>query len=303
MQIAVALFQQVVVMFALMTIGYLLRRGGILGAESSGDLGKLLVNAVLPAVVVRSFWTAAGDGRGGELVQSFAISVVLLALAMAVGRALQARHPVGDFSVAFSNAGFIGIPLARAVLGDGSVFFIAPFIALLNVLQWTYGQRLLSGARNRPDIRSILLSPMLIAMVAGLALYGMAMPLPALVGTVLDDVAALNSPLAMIVLGCYLAESDLRMLLSTGNLYSVAMERLLVFPLLSVALLAFAPGGTDLKLSLLLAAAAPVGTNVAIFARQNDSDYTYASGCVCLSTLASLVTMPVVMAVATVFLG
>ena len=292
MQIAVALFQQVLVMFALMATGYLLRQRGILGAESSGDLGKLLVNAVLPSVVVRSFWTAAGDGRGGELVQSFAISVALLALAMAVGRMLQARHPVGDFSVAFSNAGFIGIPLARAVLGDGSVFFIAPFIALLNVLQWTYGQRLLSGARDRPDIRSILLSPMLIAMA-----------LPALVGTVLDDVAALNSPLAVIVLGCYLAESDLRMLFSTGNLYSVAMERLLVVPLLSVALLVFAPGGTDLKLSLLLAAAAPVGTNVAIFARQNDNDYAYASGCVCLSTLASLVTMPVVMAVATVFLS
>lgn len=303
MLIAVTLFQQVIVMFALMAIGYLLRRGGILGAESSGDLGKLLVNAVLPAVVVRSFWMAAGDGRGEELVQAFVVSAALLVLAMVVARVLQARQPVGDFSVAFSNAGFIGIPLARAVFDDGAVFYVAPLIALLNVLQWTYGQRLLSGARDRPNIRSILLSPMLIAMVAGITLYGTAMPLPALVGTVLDDVTALNSPLAMIVLGCYLAESDLRILFSMGSLYSVTVERLLVVPLLSIVLLWLAPGVTDLKLSLLLAAAAPVGTNVAIFARQNESDYAYASGCVCLSTLASLITMPAVMAVAAVFLG
>lgn len=298
MQIAVALTQQVVVMFVLMGIGFLLRRKLMLGKGTSQDLGRILVNLVLPAVIVQSFWTAVGDGRANELILAFAASVFLLLLAMIVARLLYPRRPVADFSAAFSNAGFIGIPLTRAVLGVNAVFYIAPFIALLNVLQWTYGQCLLSEEHRRVDIRSVMMSPMLIAMVVGLVLYGVSMPLPPLVGTLLEDVSALNSPLAMIVLGCYLAESDIRSLLATKSLYTVAMTRLLVIPLLSLAILLFVPSGLELKLSLLLASAAPVGTNVAIFAQQNGSDYAYACGCVCLSSLACLITMPAVMAIA-----
>lgn len=303
MQIAATLAQQVVVMFVLMGIGFLLRRKEILGKQAAEDLGKLLVKLVLPAVIVQSFWSAAGDGRERDLLYASAASALLLLLAMAVAHLMYPRRPVADFSTAFSNAGFIGIPLTRAVLGSEAVLCIAPFIALLNVLQWTYGQRLLSGEHGRIDIRSIMLSPMLVAMGLGLVLYCVSAPLPQLLDMILGDVSALNSPLAMIVLGCYLAKSDVLSLLVTKSLYVVAVVRLLVIPLLSIAILLLLPGGAELKLSLLLAAAAPVGTNVAVFAQQNGSDYVYACGCVCLSTLLSLITMPLTMAIASLTIG
>lgn len=294
MQIATVLFQQIAIMFALMAIGFLLRRTELLGDESSRDLGKVLINLVLPAVIVRSFWTTAGDGRAVELAQAFALSALLLGLSMLVGHVLQRRHPVADFSVAFSNAGFIGIPLTQAVLGDAAVFYISPFIALLNVLQWTYGQHLLSGSQQRFDAKKVLLSPMLVALVLGLVLYITEAPFPTFARILMEDVSALNTPLAMIVLGCFLAESDIRALACTASLYGVAVERLLVVPLLSIGALALLPGARELKLALLLAAAAPTGTNVAIFAKQHEGDYGYACGCVCLSTLGSLVTMPLI---------
>lgn len=294
MQLVSALVQQVAIMFVLIGLGYLLRRIGILSDGASRDFGKLLLNCVLPTVIVRSFWTAAGDGRGGEIIWSFLVSIILLMVAMIAGRLLQRRSSEGDFSVAFSNAGFIGVPLTQAVLGDGAVLYIAPFIALLNVLQWTYGQNLLSGGKGYTSVRSVLTSPMFIALVMGSVLYFASIPLPAVVGELMGSVCGLNTPLAMLVLGCYLAESDLPSLVARKDLYPIAFERLLLVPLLSVGVLLLLPGSHELKMALLLAAAAPTGTNVAIFARQNNGDYAFASGCVCLTTIASLISIPCV---------
>lgn len=292
MQLISALVQQIAIMFALIGLGYLLRRTGVLSDGASRDFGKILLNCVLPAVIVRSFWGAAGDGRGQEVAWAFLISMLLLVVAMIAGRLLQGRNPEGDFSVAFSNAGFIGVPLTQAILGDDAVLYIAPFIALLNVLQWTYGQNLLSGGKGYTSMRSVVTSPMLIALMLGAGVYFASIPFPSVIGELMGSVCGLNTPLAMLVLGCYLAESDLPSLIARKDLYPVTLERLAVVPLLSAGVLLFLPGGYELKMALLLAAAAPTGTNVAIFARQNDGDYAFASGCVCLTTLASLVSIP-----------
>lgn len=298
MQLTATLLWQIALMFSLLGIGALLRRKGILSAQAPGDMGKLLLNLVLPTVIVRSFWTGPADSRAAGVAVALVLSVALLVLAMVIARLMQRRDAIAQFSVAFSNAGFIGIPLVEATLGSDAVCYTAPFIALLNALQWTYGQYLLTRSREHIQPQKALSNPMVIALAIGCAVFFLQIPLPSFIDDLMGTVSALNTPLAMLVLGCYLAESDLRSLAATKNLYIASAERLLAVPLASVALLAVVPAPATIKLALLIAAAAPTGTNVAIFAQQQGCDYRYASSMVCATTLLSAISMPLVVSAA-----
>lgn len=302
MDIVTPLFNQCLVMAMLMGIGYTLRRTGLVSDEATRGLGALLLNAVLPVVILRSFWGKFTPERLGQLGVCFFLSLAVLALAMAIARAAYRKDGVAEFAAAFSNAGFIGIPLVEATMGSDPIFFIACFIAELNVLQWTYGKWRLSGSTDSIAPRAILTSPMLIGLTAGIAAFLLRLPVPGLAGSVMSSIAGLNSPLAMIILGTYLAKSDVKGLLRAPGNWAVSMVRLVAIPLATLALMTAVPAAPELKLAILIAAAAPAGSNVAIFCQQLGKDTTRASNIVCLSTVLSLATLPAITALATALL-
>lgn len=302
MEIASVLFTQCIVMFALMGLGLALYRLGLIGDSTTKDLGAVLLNVVFPVVIVRSFWGKFSPEHFQALGITFLASTAALIVAMIIARISFPRDGVAEFAAAFSNAGFIGIPLVQATFGEEAVFYIAFFIAELNVLQWTYGKWRISGSTDSISPQSVITSPMLVGLVLGVALFLVQLPVPSVVATIMTTVANLNSPLAMIILGAYLAKSSPRSLFCTPRTYAVAAVRLVAIPLATVALLMVVPCDTTVKLAILIAAAAPTGSNVAVFCQQLGQSTEAASNAVCLSTLLSLATMPLVVATATMVL-
>lgn len=187
-------------MFAVMGLGCLLVKLGMLSPTTTRELGSLLLNVVFPVVIVRSFWGMYTPERLENLVFTMVLSALALGLAMLIARLVFPRDGVLEFAAAFSNAGFIGIPLVQAAFGAEAVFFIAPFIAALNVLQWTYGRWRISGSTESISMRSVLSSPMLIALILGTVLFLVRMPIPPIAQTLMGTIANLNSPLAMLIL-------------------------------------------------------------------------------------------------------
>ena len=302
MSIAATLASQCLVMFAVMGLGCLLVKLGMLSPTTTRELGSLLLNVVFPVVIVRSFWGMYTPERLENLVFTMVLSALALGLAMLIARLVFPRDGVLEFAAAFSNAGFIGIPLVQAAFGAEAVFFIAPFIAALNVLQWTYGRWRISGSTESISMRSVLSSPMLIALILGTVLFLVRMPIPPIAQTLMGTIANLNSPLAMLILGSYLANADLRTLLTTPKAYQASVARLVLIPLVSIALFAVIPEAREVKLAILIAAAAPVGSNVSVFCQQLGQGTNKPSITVCLSTLLSLVTLPLISALATAVL-
>lgn len=87
----------------------------------------------------------------------------------------------------------------------------------------------------------------------------------------------------------------------TARNYWVCAVRLLLIPLISIALLSlFSTFPVSLRYALLIAACAPVGSNVAVYAQRLNGNYTYAVQLICLSTLLSIITMPLIMGFANV---
>ena len=295
MLIVTTLLRQVLSMFVMVALGYLLFRSGKISQDGSRALGNILIYLALPSVIINCFLIE----RTPEHIRGLGLSALAAALVLAVAVVLShvffKRDAIAAFSAAFSNPGFFGVPLIVATIGQDSVCYIAFFIAFLNILQWTYGVSIMTGqpALDGLKPRKLLKAPFVIALLVGLFLFFTALPLPKLLTDCLSSVAALNTPLAMFTIGIYLAQTDVPRMFRRTILYKVSLVRLLVIPLSAVLILSFFPSGLfDLKMAILLAVACPVGSNVAVYAQLHGKDYPYAVETVVISTLFSLLSIP-----------
>lgn len=294
MEIGMILLKQIVIMFVLMGIGFFLYRKKMITNAGSKDIGKILLYIVIPVVIISSFWVERTPEKTIALVESAGISAVSMFLSVWISWLLFGKKDgIGCFSSAFSNAGFIGIPLVQAVLGSDAVFYISIMIVLINALQWTLGVVMISHDKSAMSVQAIVKNPIVISVLIGLVLYGLNLPCPEMVSTLFSNIKGMNTPLAMIVSGVFLAQSDLIGMLKKKEAWIVSFFRLLVIPVIILVAFYFLPfGAQDVKLAVLIASACPVGSNVAIFAQQYEQNYTEAVEHVCLSTILCLVTLP-----------
>lgn len=299
METSLILLQQVLIMFLLAAVGFIAFRAGKISNEGSKTIGNLLIYISLPAVIVKGFMVERTEERMVGLLISMAAAAVTLGICIVVSRVCFRKDPIASFGAAFSNPGFFGIPLITAILDDGAVFYIAPFIAFLNLLQWSYGVSLLTGKKTGLKIKTVLTAPFMIAIAAGLVLFFFQLQLPVLFTKTLDFCAGLNTPLAMFAVGVYLAQYRFGKMLKKGKLYAISAVRLLLIPLIVLALLTVIPGiNSDIRYAVLIAAACPVGSNLAVYAQLHNKDYTYAVETVAVSTLLCIITIPLLVQLA-----
>lgn len=304
MELSWIILNQTLTMALYMLMGYLLFKGKKISIEGSKSLAAILLWLVLPCVIINSFCVAPTGQKAIQLGISAALAALALMLAMAVSHILYRKSPVENFAAAFSNAGFMGIPLVRACFGDDAVFFLVGFVALLNVLQWTYGASMLSRGKARMGLKQILLNPIAIGLFSGIILFatGIGAKLPSVIQNTVKGISSLNGPLAMLVLGVYLGQTDPKAMLITPRLYLLSSVRLILIPVLTLLLLWVIPVDSTIAMTILAAACAPVGSNVAVYAQIYGEDYPYACQTVTLSTILSIISMPLILALGGILL-
>lgn len=300
MELSMIILKQIVLMFIYMMIGFLLYKKKFVTKQGSKELGLILLYVILPVVIVKAYLVTFSAELLRGLALSFAASLLVLLLSMLLSRIVfRSKYPIEQFSSAFSNAGFIGIPLVEMTFNDSmAVFYVSSFVALLNILQWTYGIVVMTGKRDSIAPKKITTNPIVISFIVGIILFFFPVELPEVLNSAVAAVSSMNAPVAMIILGTYLAQMKLRELFTDRMVYLCAVMRLIVIPLATAAVLALIPGNEMLKMSVLIVAATPVGSNVAIFAQMEDMDYTQAVKDICLSTLLCIVTIPLVVSAA-----
>ncbi len=292
---ALIILKQILIMFFYMAIGCLLYQRKLVTKEGSKSMAHLLLYVILPCVVIRSFCLERTPEKIQWLLISMAGAVALLMISMILSHVIFSKNEMDNFGASFSNAGFMGFPLITAVLGDDAVFLAAGFVALLNALQWTYGQGILSHDWKVCSPEMVIKNPLILSLIAGILIFLSGFPIPEILQSGISSLAALNGPLAMMILGVYLAQTDIRSIFIDIHLYLVSSVRLIFIPLVSLLLMnIFFKENRDIAASLMIACCAPVGSNLAVYAQKLDLDYTYAVKLVCLSTILSIVTMPMI---------
>lgn len=304
MSIAITLLWQIIMMFLLVGVGFVLYRSKKISAEGSKTLGNILIFISLPCVIINGFRVEYSPERlTGLLISSLAAAVVLL-LSVLISTFVFRKDGIAIFASSFSNPGFFGIPLILSCVGNDAVFYVASFIAFLNLLQWTYGVFVMTGQKGALSPAKILKAPFMIAIIIGLILFFSGIPVPDVIAKCLTHLSNLNTPLAMFTIGVYLAQTDIGAIFKTPRLYLLSAVRLLLIPILSLLILSLIPAAhNSLKLALLITAACPVGSNVAVYAQLHNQDYRYAVQTVVISTLLAVVTMPLLVQLAVMLWG
>lgn len=297
------LLRQIAIMALLAAVGVYLSRKGFLSPQGTKDLGAILLRVIIPCVIVKSYITEFSRERLLELALSAGLALIGFILAMVISYLVFGkRRRLENFAASFCNAGFIGIPLAQAIIGEEGVFYIAASVALLNLFQWTYGVYIMADRKDAISARTIAKNPVVIAIVIGVVLFVSRIPVPGIVTSTLGYIAGMNTPIAMILMGTYLAKLPLKKLLDK-RAYGCVLFRLVIIP--AVILLVFwvlPVSNADIALAAFLAAATPVGANICVFAQQYDCDYEFSVVTVCLSTLLSVITVPLLVSFAQMIL-
>lgn len=300
MDFVIVLLKQNILMLLYLGIGYFLFRKKLVSTTGIADFGKMLLYIIMPAAILKSYLVEYSHEQLKGLIISFIAALMALLLAIVISRIFfQKEQVIERFGAAFSNAGFIGIPLVQMTLGEDAVFYVSSFVALLNILQWTYGVMLLTKDRSALSCRKLITNPIILSFLGGLFLFFLPIKIPALLSNMIGTLSSMNGPLAMIILGTYLAQIPFRALFTESIIYKCTFIRLIVIPALTIILMALFPEEyVIVKLAILIAAAAPVGSNVAIFAQLYQQDYIRAVKEVCFSTLLCIFTLPVLIGVA-----
>lgn len=301
MEMVVLLAERIAIMFGFMAIGWILFKKKFLTEQGAKDLSQILLRLVVPAIIIQSFLIERTPENIRAFLLSFLLSLLAIVLSALIARIVfRNKRVVEQFGTAFANAGFFGIPLVSALLGEAAVFYIASFVMMIFVFQWTYGVHLYTKDKTIFSPKKILLNPVLIAFVIAVALFFSGLELPRAITEPLSLITPLNTPIAMFIIGSYLARSRFVDLFKDKSAYLVVALRLIVIPLITLGLLSLLPMSmNDVRFAILIPASAPVGVNVAIFAGLLNQDYSKAVRIVCLSTLLSILTMPLIVMLAT----
>jgi len=296
----IAIIVAIASLFVLIALGYAARKYGILNGDRVHLISHVLVNIALPALTLSSMQVPDTAKTMGTVDHMLLVAVIYYLAALVAGIFICRFIPstseekgVFQFMLVFPNTMFMGIPVALAVLGPSSLFYVILFNVPFYFLVFTLGVWLL--ARGRPekiDIK-VLLTPGLVAAMVGLVLFLGEYTIPAPVESALDLVGSATTPLAMLVVGAMLATLPLQRLAGDWRVYLVTALRLIVFPV--VAFLVLSPFVTDkLLLSVaVLLIAMPVAANSVLLSEEYNVDATLASQGVFISTVMCLATIPI----------
>lgn len=286
-----------------MLVGIVSIKIGLINANGVASLSNIVIYIASPALILNSFQNRLSASQLMDAGYMLLIITVLYGGAIIISK-LFYRHsfPLDRFAIVFANLGFVGIPLAQSVLGPTSVIYMGIFVSYSNFWVWTYGLILASGSVAKMSVRKLLLNPCIVAMVIGIVMMACGLQFPGMVQESITQVSALNMPLVMIVLGSYLAQGDLKQYLKLPRFYLTCLGRLIVVPLAVVLALKLVPERLELvKLTILLGWTTPVAALMAIFSEKYEGDFSYSSVVVGMSTVFSLVTIPLVIGIANVF--
>ena len=274
----------------LLAIGFLCSKVGLIDQPAEKQLTGLLLKVVQPVYLFVAYQRAFDKG----LLKDFMICMAMAAFAFLVMILLpylffrkgSRDREVGLLLTAFPNTGFFGIPLISGIYGAEGVFFLTTMITMFNVLLWTYGVLLMSGQRDTlKNTMKRLVSPSLIAIVAGLLCFSFGWLLPDAVTSPLKKLGDMNTPLAMLVSGAVVARANFREGLRDPMVYKISLLRVLVLPMAVALCLFWLPVNPMLTTIVVLASGFSVGSAPLMFCVQYDKNSVLAGECVALTSV------------------
>ncbi len=290
-----SVINQLISLFLMMFVGFIAAKAGIVTPDFRKKLSHFTLNIAGPGVILSS--ALDSDISGGSMLLAVGTAVLFYVLTVASAAVLvrltrtpKAQQGMDQLLLIFTNVGFMGIPVVQSVYGLEGVAYVSMFILVFNLLFFSYGLALISGRLNF-NIRSMC-NPCIVAAVLAFFFGVTGLHLPAALESTLSSIGAMNTPLAMIIIGASLAHSDVRAALTNPRLYRVGVLSMIVMPLIAFAAMRALPLPPVLIGVAVLEAAMPIAGNCGMASDIYTPEDMTASHAIIVSTLMSALTLP-----------
>ncbi len=300
---------QVVILYIIVAIGFLCHKTGIYTEKASRMTTDLLFYIVTPAMIIRSFLAIEFSeeslkGLGLAFLAALIFHGIGILLTEVIFRKTEIQKAaIYKFAAVYGNVGYMVLPLAGAMLGDEGVFYCSAIVIPFNILSFTHGLKVMTkgSENNKISVKDLFLNPGFLGVAIGLPLFLLKVNLPQVAFMPLSYVADLQTPLAMIMFGTYIASANLKKVFSDYHVYLCMAVKLLAMPLLTILSLR-ALGFTGMLLvACTLSASAPTANNTVMFAAKFNKDTALASSVTAFISIISILTMPLMVAIAQSF--
>ncbi len=285
------------VLFIDMLVGYICRKTNIIKGSARQSFTDFVIYVTLPCMVFNSF----DMDLTAETLRS-GMEVLLIAAAQAIAALLigkvaylwcQPRERcIMQYGTLVSNSGFAGLPVVEGAYGAPGLFLGSLFIIPTRILMWSAGISLFTDAPLKQRIKNVLLNPGIISVEAGILWMLSGLEMPTFAHNAISAFSAATTPLAMVIVGMILAEVELRSVFEPKAFILVAVRQL-ALPLAVLGVLKLLQVDALTMGVCVVLTGMPIGSTTAILADKYGADANFASKCVFISTLTSLITVPI----------
>ena len=290
--------KQILIMFIILALGAVCNLRGVITRDGTKSLSVVELNIVNPVLIFMSYQTDYEPALLKGLMWAFALSAISFAAAIPLARLMVPQKSqysvIQRFSIIYSNCGFMGIPLIMNIYGKSGVLYLTAYITLFNLLVWTHGYIMMKGQRDFSTLIKALLSPSVIATVLGFVFYITNIRLPQIPYKAMDYISSMNTPLAMLIAGATVAQTNILKAFKGAAIYRVCAGKLIIVPAVTFALVWLTPAPDVVKMVVTIAAGCPVATTGTMFAITMDRHPQKCSEFFAVTTVLSGLTLPLV---------
>ena len=294
---------QVIILLILIILGFCLAKTKVLSDAAIKGMTDMVLLLVTPCVIIKSFIRRFDSSVLKNLLISFVIAFLVHILFIVLSRILiksenKSREKVLRFGVIFSNCGYMSLPLQQALLGEDGVFYGASFVAVFNVFVWSYGILLMSGDKKYLQPKKLIINPGMTGLLIGLLIFFLSIPVPDVISEPISYMASLNTPLPMIIIGFHLANSSILAGIKNFGCLAAIFLKLFAFPGLTLLIMYLVGIRGTMLVSSVISCSAPVAAITTMFSSKFNADTSLSVNMVSLSTVISLISMPILISIA-----
>lgn len=300
MHISILLMEQIIQLFLMIFMGFLIVKAKLLNSEDSKILSIIVLYLIIPCVIINAFQVdytpQTVKGLLIALVGSVMTQVILLIVVSILGRVFHLNE-VEVASIYYSNSGNLIVPIVMFILGKEWVLYGCIFMSVQLVFIWTHCKKIISR-ESVYDWRKIVLNINMISIAIGIVLFLTRIHLPEDINSTLSAVGGMIGPASMIVTGMLFAGMDFKQIFASKRVYFVTFLRLIVVPAIALVLIKFSylaslsSNGPKIMLIVFLAIITPSASTVTQMCQVYENDSQYASAINVVTTLLAIVTMP-----------
>ena len=300
MELASVAFGQIMTMVILMVVGAVCAKIGMIDEGTNKKLSNLLLLLVNPLVIFLSFQRPFEEELLNGLLLTLLLSLVSFIIAIAVAHIIYTNRKGKDYAVekfgaVYTNAGFLGIPLVNGVFGSEGVFYLTGYLMVFFLFFWTHGLIVMSGKRDFSTIKKAVLSPPMLSIFLGFALFMLRIEIPQVIYTPLVTLGNINTPLAMLIAGVSISGASIMQIVKNKRVFGLCVVRLILLPALTILVFGLFDIPPIVLGTVVMVVSCPIAANLIMFAYRYDRDYVYSSQVFAATTILSLVTIPLVL--------